>query len=313
MEKVADPLRKFCKCPLRKLCQCHDMDNGNPCKKGDICKLRHENSPRCERVAIGLCANRFCKFKHSVEYVFCENQSCQLKHSEPYVLCQSRQSDRQEYKLQKRAQLVIGKVADPLRKFCKCPLRKLCQCHDIDNGNPCKKGDICKLRHENSPRCERVAIVLCANRFCKFKHSLQHVFCTNQGCQLKHSEPYVMCRSRHREQYEPQKPQSLSAQLVTGEGAAPLRKPQKPQSLRAQLVTGEVAAPLRKKFCHFFNNGNSCKREDNCKFRHVNSPRCEHSEQYVFCESQSCQLKHSEPYVLCQFCLLYTSPSPRDS
>ena len=72
------------------------------------------------------------------------NKGCQLKHSELYVLCQSQ--NRQEYELQKRAQLIMGKVTDPLRKFCKCPLRKLCQCHDINSEIPCKKRDICKLR-----------------------------------------------------------------------------------------------------------------------------------------------------------------------
>ena len=154
-----------------------------------MCKFRHVNSPRCGQVLIGLCAKRICQFTHSEQYVFCENQSCQLKHSELYVLCQSQ--DKQEYELQKRAQLIMGKVTDPLRKFCKCPLRKLCQCHDMDGELkitiPCKKGDICKLRHENIPRCERVDFGLCADRFCKFKHSFSYVVCTNKGCQLKHS------------------------------------------------------------------------------------------------------------------------------
>ena len=199
-----------------------------------------------------------------------------------------------------KAPSLSSKVIKEVRQECKVtvPSEKNDKtkkfCHFFNNGNSCKKGDICKFRHENSPRCKRVDIGLCAKRSCQFKHSEQHVFCTNQGCQLKHSEPYVMCRSRHREQYEPQKPQSLSAPLVTGEVAAPLRKPQKPQSLSAQVVTGEVAALLRKKFCHFFNNGNSCKKGDICKFRHEDSPRCEQDKDCA--RIWICQFKHNKTF-----------------
>jgi hypothetical protein len=42
---------------------CHFFNNSF-CKKRDMCKFRHENSPRCKLVDIGLCAKWRCQFKH---------------------------------------------------------------------------------------------------------------------------------------------------------------------------------------------------------------------------------------------------------
>ena len=57
---------------------------------------------------------------------------------------------------------------------------------------------------------------------------------------------------------------------------------------------GEVTVPSKKddkykKFCHFFNNWNSCKKGDSCKFRHEDSPRCEQDKD---CANRICPFKH---------------------
>ena len=178
---------------------CHFFNNQNSCKKEDSCKFRHEDSPMSEQDKD--CANRICQFKHSEK----------LKPQEAQSLI---------------AQVVMGEVTAPLRKEDR--YKKFF--HFFSNQNSCKKGDSCKFRHEDSPRCEQDKD--CANRICQFKHSGK---------------------------LKPREAQSLGTQVVVGEVTAPLRKDDK-----------------YKKFCHFFNNRNSCKEGIWCTFRHEDSPRCEH-------------------------------------
>ena len=125
--------------------------------------------------------------------------------------------------------------------------------------SPCKNGDNCKFRHEDSPRCEQDKD--CADRVCQFKHS---------GTS------------------EPQKAQSLGARVVMGEATVPLKlDPSKRQQVRpgfdywncdqfndcanqrCQLEHSEELTIRKKrlrKFCHFFNNQNSCKKGEECRF-----------------------------------------------
>ena len=69
------------------------------------------------------------------------------------------------------------------------------------------------------------------------------------------------------------------------------------KATRRELTNKKLAsfrAVLAKKiidYCHFFNNQNSCKKGDSCKFRHEDSPRCERDKD---CADRICQFKHSE-------------------
>jgi len=95
-------------------------------------------------------------------------------------------------------------------------------CHFFNNRSLCKKGNNCKFRHEDSPRCG------------------QDKDCADQICQFKH--------------------------------------------------TGAVFARKAIDYCHFFNNRSLCKKGNNCKFRHEDSPRCERDKD---CEVRVCQFKHN--------------------
>ena len=201
--------------------------------------------------------------------------NCQLKHSEHV----KHKEQPQSWSAQRvtgevaaqslSAQVITGKITAPVRK-------KFCSF--FNNGNSCKKGDICKFRHKESPRCEQDKD--CANRTCQFRHS---------------------------KTLRPQKSQSLSAQVITGEVPAPL-------SLSAQVITGEVAAPSRKKFCHYFNSyPYVCKKGDSCEFRHEMSPNCEKWDQVVKgedmypkgedCFTKRCQYRHSYEWALYEWAL----------
>jgi hypothetical protein len=199
---------------------CHFFNNGNSCKKGDICKFRHENSPRCGQVSLGLCFKQTCQFTHSEQYVFCEDQSEHSEHSEPYVLCKSNDdygmNKLYKYNTQKFAQEQMEEdhYDDTVREFCKCPLRKLCQCHAMGSEIPCKKGNTCKLRHENIPNCVRTEFGLCADRFCKFKH-VKIPFCTYLVCKID-KDFQTQCKLKHSEHVKHKENlQSWSAQQVT--------------------------------------------------------------------------------------------------
>ena len=99
-----------------------------------MCKFRHDNSPRCKLVNIGLCAKRRCQFKHGAH-------------------------------LSTETEPTISIEAPPLNSR----ILKKKFCHFFNNSF-CKKRDMCKFRHENSPRCKLVDIGLCAKWRCQFKH-----------------------------------------------------------------------------------------------------------------------------------------------
>lgn len=234
----------------------------NSLQKGNTCKLRHENIPNCVRTEFGLCADRFCKFKH-VKIPFCTYLACKIYKSYQ-TQCKLKHSEHVKHKENLQswiAQRATGEVAAQslsarvITEKITAPVRKKF-CSFFNNGNSCKKGDICKFPHKESPRCEQDKD--CANRTCQFRHS-----------------------------------KTL--------------RPQKSQSLSAQVITGEVAAPSRKKFCHYFNRyPYVCRKGDSCEFRHEMSPNCEKWENEANdpndndCVYKRCQYRHDEQWAI--FC-----------
>ena len=120
---------------------CHFFNNRNSCRKGDSCKFRHEDRPRGEQDKD--CADRICQVKHS--------------------------GTSKPQKAQSLGAQVVS--AQEIIDYC----------HFFNNQNSCRKGDNCKFRHEDSPRCERDKD--CTNRICQFKHNkkLKHRLASKSG------------------------------------------------------------------------------------------------------------------------------------
>jgi hypothetical protein len=178
-------------------------------------------------------------------------------------------------------------------------------CHFFNNRRFCKATEKnCRYKHEKSPLCEQATN--CTTWVCQFTHNknwrpqkTHNVRSTNTVTVPERSQKDNNARSTNMGaipdiasiQETPQEAINLSAGVVTG--------PQEVTSWGAWVATEEVTVPTKKElnnktFCHFFNNGRSCKfSKKGCKYQHEDSPRCEQDQ---VCTNQVCQFTHSRKW-----------------